>query len=258
MATYQNRSLERAFSILECLGATERGLTVVEIASQTKLHRATVHRLLMVLNQLGYVYKDRVTREYWAGFHLHSFGHRTSMIARLTHHARPFLVTLANEVDESVHLGALEGIQSLVCERIGTARSVRLDRQPGEYLDAHATAVGKALLSLRPEEELRRAYREATMRAHTGRTITNVEGLLRELRQTKARGYAVNDEEYRMGVRSVAAPVLNPAGRALAAIAITGPKARLTDTILPKLGQRAIETARALVGRLLEIAPNDD
>ncbi|MBM3560179.1 MAG: hypothetical protein FJX53_09965 [Alphaproteobacteria bacterium] len=96
------------------------------------------------------------------------------------------------------------------------------------------------------------------MPAHTGRTITNVEGLLRELRQIKARGYAINDEEYRMGVRSVAAPVLNPAGRALAAIAITGPTARLTDTILPKLGQRAIETVRALVGRLLEIAPNDD
>ncbi|MBM3560180.1 MAG: helix-turn-helix domain-containing protein [Alphaproteobacteria bacterium] len=151
MATYQNRSLERAFSILEYLGATERGLTVLEIARRTKLHRATVHRLLMVLNQLGYVYKDRVTREYWAGFHLHSFGHRTSMIARLTHHARPFLVALANEVDELVHLGALEGIQSLVCDRIATSRIVKLDRQPGEYLDAHATAVGKALLALRPE-----------------------------------------------------------------------------------------------------------
>jgi DNA-binding IclR family transcriptional regulator len=251
MASYSNQSLERGFAILEYLGASTKGRGIAEVSRATGLHRATAHRLLEVLCGLGYVYKSPDDRKYWVGYRLHTFGHRSSMIARITHHARPFLRTLAHELDETVHLGALEGTQAFFCDRIATGRSLRMDIRVGDYFDAHATAIGKALLALRDPGEVRDAYRHAPPRAHTGRTITSVETLLRDLAAARKAGYAVADEELMPGVRSVAAALINPRGRAACAISVSGPKARLADDRLSRVAARLRETATAITDRML-------
>ncbi|CAN0433117.1 unnamed protein product, partial [Discosporangium mesarthrocarpum] len=235
MAVYRNQSLERGFSILEYLGASTRGRSVSEVARHTGLHRATAHRLLEVLGGLGYVYKNQDDHKYWVGYQLHLFGHWPRMIARITHHARPFLQALAHEIDETVHIGALDGIQAYVCDRITTPRSLRVDIPVGEYVDAHAVAIGKALLSLRDPETVAANYRNAPLRVHTRRTITDATALQRELAAVRKRGYAVADEELKVGLRSLAVPLLNPQGRAACAISVSGPKTRLTDQRLAQL-----------------------
>lgn len=250
MAVYRNQSLERGFGILEYLGASTTGQSVSQVAQATALHRATAHRLLEVLCRLGYAYKGDDHR-YWVGFHLHRFGHKPSMLARITHHAHPFLVTLAHEVDETVNLGALEGIQAFIADRVTTERSLRLDVQVGDYFDAHATSIGKALLSLHRPEEVRSIYERAPLRAHTGNTAKTVAGLLRELASVRKRGYAVNDEEMELGVRSIAVPMLNSENRAVCAIAVTGPKARLTDDRMDRLSAKIKETSARIVDQLV-------
>lgn len=253
MPTYANQSLERGFAILECLRASTRGRSVSEVARATGLHRATAHRLLEALCGLGYVYKSPDDRRYWVGYQLHAFGHRSSMIARITHHARPFLRTLAHELDETVHIGALDGTQAFYCDRIATARAPRSEIQVGDYFDAHATALGKALLALRDADDLRRSYRHAAPRAHTGRTITNVAALLRELAAVRKAGYAIGDEELLPGVRAVAVPLMNPERRAACAIAVSGPKARLGDARLPRYAEKLQATAKAITDRMLAL-----
>ncbi len=249
MTTYRNQSLERGFQILEYLGDSTKGRAVSDVARATGLHRATAHRLLEVLCRLGYAYKSE-DRKYWVGYNMHVFGHRANMVARITHHANPLLVTLAHEVDETVNLGFLEGIQAFVADRITTDRAHRSDVQIGGYFDAHATSLGKALLSLRTPEEIRASYRSTRLSSYTGRTITDVAELLRELAAIRKRGYAVNDEERSPGIRSVAVPVINPHGRAACAISVTGPRARLTEERLTRVGARLVETARQIATRL--------
>jgi DNA-binding IclR family transcriptional regulator len=251
MTLYRNQSLERGFSILEYLGASTRGRAVSEVARQTGLHRATAHRLLEVLCGLGYVYKNPDDRKYWVGYQLHTFGHWPRMIARITHHARPFLRALAHEIDETVHIGALDGTQAFICDRITTERSLRTDVPVGDYVDAHAMALGKALLALRDPETVRGSYRNAPLRAHTKRTVTDIETLMRELAATRKRGYALADEELMPNVRSVAAALVNPQGRAACAISISGPKTRLTDDRLPRYAARLQATAKAIVERMI-------
>lgn len=250
MVSYRNQSLERGFAILEFLGASASGHSIAEIARETGLHRATAHRLLEVLRGLGYVYKASDHR-YWVGFELHRFGHRPSMIARVTHHAHPFLVALANEVGETVYLGALEGTQAFVTDRVTTPRSLRLDVQVGDYLDAHATSIGKALLALHRPEDIRRLYEHTPLRAHTGATITTVAALSRELARAGRRGYAVSDGELMTGVRSVAAPLINPEGRALCAVAVTARKTRLSDQRIAAVAARIEDTMQRIVERLI-------
>ncbi len=249
MAHYRNQSLERGFGILEYLGAATVGQSVMEVAQATSLHRATAHRLLEVLCRLGYAYKSEDHR-YWVGYNLDRFGHKPNMLARITHHAHPFLVTLAHEVDETVNLGALEGIQAFIADRVTTERSLRLDVLVGDYFDAHATSIGKALLSLHRPDELRDIYERAPLRVYTRNTAKNIKGLLRELELVRKRGYAINDEEMTPGVRSIAVPMYNPDRRAVCAIAVTGPKARLSDERIDWLSAKIQETSARVVDQL--------
>lgn len=250
MTVYRNQSLERGFGILEYLATSTTGQSVSEVAQVTGLHRATAHRLLEVLCRLGYAYKGDDHR-YWAGYHLHRFGHQPSMIARITHHAHPFLVALAHDVDETVNLGALEGIQAFIADRVTTDRSLRLNVLVGDYFDAHATSLGKALLSAQSPEEIRSIYEHAPLRIYTRNTAKSVRSLLRELETVRERGFAINDEERTPGVRSIAVPVLNPDKRAVCAVAVTGPKARLADDSIERISARIQQTAAQIVDQLL-------
>jgi len=245
-AGYRNQSLERGFAILEYLGASTRGQSVSQVAHATGLHRATAHRLLAVLHRLGYVYKGSDQR-YWIGFQLHRFGHKPSMIARVTHHAHPFLVSLANEVGETVNLGVLEGTQAFVADRVTTDRSLRLDVQIGDYRDAHATSIGKALLALHRPEDVRRLYERTPLRSYTDTTLKTIGALVRELAVIRRRGYAVNDGEMSPGVRSIAVPLINPEGRALCAVSVTARKSRISDRQIVPIAARIQDTVHNIV-----------
>ncbi len=249
MATYKNQSLERGFQILEYLADSTKGRAVSEVARATGLHRATAHRLLEVLCGMGYAYKGE-DRRYWIGYNSHLFGNRSNMVARITHHAHPHLVKLAHEVDETVALGFLEGIQVFIADRVVTERAHRSNVQIGGYFDAHATSLGKALLSVRPVNEVRASYKFTRLSAYTGKTITDIEALLRELGSIRKRGFSIADEEGSPGIRSVAVPVLNPHGRATCALAVTGPRARLDDTRIDRVGALLQGVARDIVSQV--------
>ncbi|MDG2270483.1 MAG: IclR family transcriptional regulator, partial [Alphaproteobacteria bacterium] len=198
---------------------------------------------------MGYAYKAE-DRRYWIGYNAKLFGNRSNMVARITHHAHPFLVTLAHEVDETVALGFLEGIQVFIADRVSTDRAHRSEVQVGTYFDAHATSLGKALLSVRPVNEVRASYKNTRLSAYTGKTITDVESLLRELSNIKKRGYSINDEEGSPGIRSVSAPVLNLDGRAACSLAVTGPRARLDDSKMERVGILLQNVASEIVAQL--------
>jgi len=253
MAEYKNQSLERGFEILEYLDASPSGRAVSEVARATGLHRATAHRLLEVLCGLGYAYKAS-DRRYWIGYAMHVFGHPASVVARMSYHAHPYLVKLAHEVNETVNLGFLEGIQAVVVDRVTTERSHRSDVQVGGYFDAHATSLGKALLSMRSPEAVQANYKATRLNAYTGTTITDLPGLMRQLSEIRKVGFAVNNEERSPGIRSVAVPLINPHGRAMFAISVTGPRARIDDARIPRIGARVIKVAREITTELTQPA----
>ena len=222
-----NRSLAKAFGILEVLNVTRSGMTASEVAERTGLPASTVHRFLQNLSKLGYVSWDPDQKLYAVGFPLTLFGNRRLIIERIVDRSRPFLRELSSQTGLAVYLGSLEGSHAVVEHRVLSNRVTKGAHELGARLDAHAHSLGKALLALTPRADLMRIYDLQRLPVHTGHTIVHRDRLLREMADTLARGYARDYEELTPGIRSIACALLNPKGRATCAIAIEGPRPKL-------------------------------
>jgi IclR family transcriptional regulator, KDG regulon repressor len=245
---YESRSLSRGFKILECLGETAEALSVAEVARRTGLHRATVHRTLTVLAQLGYVHKSESDLLYTTGFYLHTLGYVEHIIGSIKHHSRRFLEQLSADTGGmTVVLGALDGNLMAVCDAVGgDAERHRIAARIGARYDAHATALGKMLMAYRPLDEISRRYENHALHVHAKNTITALPRLIRELRDIRRLGYATEDSELSDNLRAIAAAIVNPAGRATCAIAVEGPAHRLNERMLPRVIDRVRQTAEAI------------
>jgi Bacterial transcriptional regulator len=132
---------------------------------------------------------------------------------------------------------------------VPSPQPLRFDQLPGSRVPIHTSAMGKCLLAFAPPvpgtdvEILSGLPRLARF---TDRTITRRDRLAAELRETRERGWALNDEERNPGVRAVATPVLDAAGAASAAVAIQGPAMRLPDDRLPSVARQIAEVGEAL------------
>jgi IclR family acetate operon transcriptional repressor len=248
----QNRSLRRAFAILECLNSTRQGLTSTEISRRTGVASATTHRLLREMYGLGYVSWDRATRTYTIGFALTLFGNKRLVVERIVRRARPMLQALSRRSRLTAYIGSLDGAQIVIEDRV--VHGPKAHHAPGTHVDAHAHSIGKALLAPLSKREVLAMYDPAPMRAHTRNTIRGVDVLLKDLAHVRASGYAVDDEELVPGIRSLASALINPKGRAMCAIAVEGPKRQLDPESIAALVPLLAETGARIMQDIVEPA----
>lgn len=191
----------------------------MELAARSEIHRSTIYRYLSVLVQKGYV-KNKNGK--------YSLGPRFLELASLFLErlnvravAHSYLVKLAESLHVTVHLGQLEGHEVLYIDKVETYRSLPLYSRVGRKVPAHCTALGKALLAFSAPEKVEMLLKQMDFRAYTDRTIVDPEALLKELWETKARGYAVDREEHEEGIACIAAPIFDFYGEPVAAVSIT-------------------------------------
>ncbi|MBI2469067.1 MAG: IclR family transcriptional regulator [Candidatus Rokubacteria bacterium] len=226
-ADYLIQSVSRALDILEAFTSAQEELGVTELSRKLKLHKNNVFRLLATLETRGYVEQDKETGNYRLGM-------RTFEVASVfLHHlglakqARAVIEQLALETGETSYLGILEGPSVVCVDMVETLHAVRVVPQLGRRLPAHATALGKAQLAFRPQEELEQLWKQHEPMAVTSRTVTDLGRLGEELQRAAAQELALEDEEFALGVRGVAAPVRDYAKRVVGAIGVVGPAFRL-------------------------------
>ncbi|MCK9916529.1 IclR family transcriptional regulator [Microbacteriaceae bacterium K1510] len=229
---YGNTSMLKCFEILEVLGAHAGPQSLATIRAATGLNKTTAFRLLQVLKDMGYV--DRTDDGYELGYRLYRLTLNMSGPAAIRRLARPYLARLASDVGETVHLGILEHTQVTVIDKVDTARSLRIQSDRGQRLDAHATALGKVMLAYRSPEAVRQLFAGMTLQAFTNRTVTDIPQFQRLLKQIRTQGFAVDNEELELGLRCIAAPI-SCNGHVTCAVSISGPTVRITDTALPQL-----------------------
>jgi IclR family acetate operon transcriptional repressor len=258
MAYAPNKSLRKAFGILECLNEVRDGLTASEVSRRAGIPSATAHRILKEMVGLGYLQCDRRTRAYSVGFGLTLFGNKRLVIERIVERARPILRSLAQQSRLTAYLGSLEGTQIIVEDRALYDQQTKLSHAVGAHLDAHAHSIGKVLLALLPEREIVAIYEAAPMQAHTRKTIRTSDRLLKNLREITVNGYALDDEELTMGVSSVATALVNPRGRAMCAIALEGPKHRAGRGNTGSLASLLMGAAKAVMEDVIEPASSPD
>jgi DNA-binding IclR family transcriptional regulator len=220
-ANFENRAISRTIKLLETVSEANEPVSAAEISRRSGLHRATAHRLLAVLCDLGYVHKDAVTKTYMTGFYLHTLGRQENVVKFIVCRSANFLTRCALEIGAPAYLGVLQGVQVVIRKQVLIGEQQNRVHA-GTRLDAHANAIGKALLAYCPAEELRLNYEHHPLFAHTPRTVRTLGGLTEQLKGVRALGYAISDQEEEMGWFGVATPILNPAGRATCAIGVRG------------------------------------
>jgi DNA-binding IclR family transcriptional regulator len=242
--------LDRAVALLESFSLQSPELGVVELAKLTGLSKGTVHRLLSALEDHRLIEQDPMSKRYRLGLRLFELGSRAVARVDVAERAMPYLNELVRETGDTANLGVLDRGMVLYIAKVEGWHSLRMPSQVGKRLQAHCTGLGKALLAHRPDGEVEQIAREPGLLRHTPDTIVDLDALREELRLTRARGYAVDDEELEHGIRCVGAPVRDFTGEVVAAISISGPSTRITSESVPELAKRirasAVAISRAL------------
>jgi DNA-binding IclR family transcriptional regulator len=176
--------------------------------------------------------------------------------------AKPMLATFAElgemtdvigaqfGVEVSSRVGVLDESFAVIIGRVDGPGSIRIESNLARQELPHCSALGKVLLSQQSEERVRAIVERTGLPARTAATITDVEWLLRELQEVRARGFAVDDEEDCEGVFCVAAPVFDRRGTCAAAISVTGLKPSLPAGAIEGLGQIVRRYAAAISAKL--------
>lgn len=248
---YTVKALVKALRILECLAEDEQpSYTLTELSRRLHLHVSTVHRLMVNLLREGFVEQDPATGGYVLGFRVLRMGLRVLDRLDVRRVAQPLLRELNQKTQETVHLAILRGDHAVSIEKIPSPQPVGLDAPLGGEMPLHCTGVGKALLAYQGEEMLARLAKSPGLPRMTGRTITSLLQLKKELDHIRERGYAVDNEEIVEGLRCVAAPVFDHDGRAVAAFSVAGPATRITMERVPEIARLVFETGREISYRL--------
>lgn len=243
---YKVQVLDRALAALAILANSSSDCSLAELCPALKLHKSTVHRLMMVLEQHRLVVKNPETGRYRLGLRLYELGSRAIDRLDLRGRARPYLDQLQEEFGETVFFCILDEGQVFYVEKVESQRSVRTACTVGSRAPAYCTAVGKAMLAELPEAEVTKIVRRWGLRRVTPKTITTASALKAELKVVRARGYSIDDEEKEEGLRCIGAAVRAHSGKLAAAMSVSGPAFRMTRERVPQIGQALMEAAGRL------------
>jgi DNA-binding IclR family transcriptional regulator len=246
VSPYKVQVLDRALAALAILAASSSDCSLAELCPALKLHKSTVHRLMMVLEQHRLVVKNPETGRYRLGLRLYELGSRAIDGLDLRGRARPYLDRLQTEFGETVFFCILDEGQVFYVEKVESQRSVRTACTVGSRAPAYCTAVGKAMLAELPEAEVSKIVRRWGLKPVTANTITTAGALKTELKAVRTRGYAIDDEEKEEGLRCIGAAVRSHSGKLAAAMSVSGPAFRMTKQRVPEIGRALIEATSKL------------
>jgi len=248
------QTIERASQILDILGQSQHGISIRELSTKINLPKGTIHRLLSSLLYFGYVRQDPKTRNYFLGFKLVELGNLLLGQLDLRKEAEHFLRDLAEGTNETIHMVILDRDEVVYIEKVELEQQsggLRMASRVGLRNPIHSCAVGKVLLADFSDEALDHFLKGKNFMRRTENTITDPVQLKEHLKSVKKQGFAIDDEENEKGIRCVAAPVRNGAGKVVAAISISGPAFRVTRKVVQEsLKKEVMETAFKISQRL--------
>jgi IclR family transcriptional regulator, KDG regulon repressor len=226
------QSITRALDILEVLATQKDGLGITAIAKKAGLSKSTAHRIAATLAERGYVEHD-LSGNYRLGLKYIEISSYYINSLELQTEARPYLWELTSQLGLTAHLGILDAHEVVYVEKLDVFPSVRLYSQIGFRVPAYCSSLGKSLLSGLSSDELEAVMAHCPFERFTERTITDLKELKKPLRQVRAQGWAMDDEEHDPGHRCVGAPIFDYRGDVIAAVSASGPVAVLNDERLP-------------------------
>jgi len=236
------QSVVKAFNVLRSFTPDHFELSISEVAQRTGLDRGTAYRLLHTLRDEGYVASVPKTRRFRLTLKCLELGFTTLSHFSLRDLSRPLLTGLLEDVADAASLDVvyMERVQGDLGGRL-------MERRTGVRTGIYAAALGQAILAFEPVEVKRRTLELSDRIKLSERTVTDIDALLERLAVVRERGWAVSDGENAYGLRTVAAPIFDARGQAVAAISATVTAENWTlDGFLERAVPRVLAVTREL------------
>jgi IclR family acetate operon transcriptional repressor len=244
-ASPSHQAVDRALQVLEQLGRHPSGLSLLELSSVTGVPKPSLHRILTSMRARGFAAQLQSGGAYVLG--------PAALEAAFTFHARldlrqllhPLVVAVHDAFGQTAHLAVLADPMIVYVDKLEADIGIRITSVVGGRNPAHATGVGKALLAheLPDDAAVRRwATDNAPLPKRTARTATTAPALVKVLRETRQRGYAIDDEESELGVLCVAARVPLVFGELTppTAVSVTGLKQRMVGMGIDRIAEELL------------------
>ncbi|MEX1314140.1 MAG: IclR family transcriptional regulator, partial [Desulfotignum sp.] len=242
---YQAPIVKKAFDILTAISRSRNGLRISDIASSLDISKSTIHGITAALEEQGAIIRDPSSKRYTIGLTLLELGKAVYERVDIIQTARPIMEQLMEQCSESVFLGIRNQDHVTVIDIVESRKDFKISSPIGTALPLLAGAVGKAFLSRMPVSAASDYLRTNPIRRFTDRTITDPAAYLAELETVRADGYALDDEEYLVGVRAVAV-CLSPISGRLPALWVVGFKAGMSDERMPHIIDQTLSAARRI------------
>jgi IclR family pca regulon transcriptional regulator len=220
------QSLERGLAVIRAFDEHNPELTLSDVARSTGLTRAAARRFLLTLADLGYVRTDG--RWFTLSPRILELGYAYLSSLSLPEVAEPHLERLVAEVHESSSVSVLDGEDIVYVARVPTARIMTVSINVGTRFPAYATSMGRVLLSQLPDDELEAYLEHVELVPLSPRTVTSRDALRGALAKVRSQGWALVDQELEEGLRSIAAPIRDRAGRTVAAVNLSAHASRMS------------------------------
>ena len=243
-------SLARGLHVIRAFAGVNRRLTIADVSRATGLTRAVVRRCLYTLRELGYVATDG--RLFFLQPRILNLGYAYLSTAAVPIAAQPVLEELSETLGETSSVAVLDDGAVVYVGRAATKRIMSVTLGVGSRLPIYCTALGRVLLAHLNREEADAEIAKVEFVPHTRHTVTSRARLEEILSAVRTEGFALNDQELEIGLRSIAVPVRNVVGTVVAAMNVSAQASRvsrrdLLERCLPAL--RA--AAEKLSGQLL-------
>ena len=227
MASDSDPIVVKAFSVIDLILRQGRPMRLSELAESLGRPKQTIHRTVRQLEEHGFLAREPGHSRYGIGPRLAKTADH--VLEWCVRHAprQASLARLVGEVGETCNIGMLDGGAIKYLDRVESDFPLRAELHPGSRVPLHATGLGKLLLSFLTSRDRKRLLSNLALERFTCNTITNLKDLEVELKKIRKRGYAINNQEFHEGIISVAVPIRNSNGRAIAGLALHAPLARV-------------------------------
>ncbi len=241
-------AIERMMQVLQAFGQ-RTDVSLKDLTLRSGIVKSSVFRILFTLEKLGYVSKSRdgLYSIHPKFFALMAPAHPTADLIEIAH---PMMQRLVERFKETVNLGVIDGNEVLYIHVIESPLMLRLAAHAGIRSALYSSALGKCLTAHLQPEETERLLKPAFKRM-TSRTIATKEKFFEDLAETRKRGFAIDNSEDSDGIRCIGAPIFDANGRVTAALSLSGPDSRLTESRDLEVAT-ALRTAGESIGKMLE------
>ena len=215
------RAISKACGILDAMAEAKRPMALGEIAAAVGYAKSTVYGLLTSMRLNGLIEQDPETGRYALGVRLFEYGSAASSVRNIVSLAQEPMKRLTAATNESASLSMLDRGETLVLSHAEADSSFHIVSEIGSHLPAFCTAQGKVLLSELSDANVKRIL-ETHAQSYTPHTVTDADALLKELKAVREQGFAIENGEFKIGIRGVAAPIRDHHGSVRYAVGLLG------------------------------------